>query len=270
MMQSANPQKDPSSTVSASVQMTIAAESYRQAMKTKESRDQWIEKYLPLVKSIVCRLRHHFPDSYETEDMYGVGVRSLILAVNRFDPAKGKSFGNYAALRIKGGLLDELRRIDHLPRANRAKARSLQATILELEMSLSRPPTEEEVRAKLNLTPAEYGKLLKQTQPVVFIPMDGKNYDHGDGDETSSLTETLDDPTECTAFEKVDKAEKILLLREKIKDLPEQSQKILLLYYIEELRLSEIAHLFKLSEGRISQIISQSILTLRAHFQTFE
>ena len=117
-----------------------------------------MDKYLPLVKSIVCRLRHHFSDTYETEDMYGVGVRA-ILAVNRFDPSKGKSFGNYATLRIKGGLLDELRRIDHLPRANRAKARSLQATILDLEMSLSRPPTEEEVRAKLNLSPAEYGKL---------------------------------------------------------------------------------------------------------------
>jgi RNA polymerase sigma factor for flagellar operon FliA len=269
-MQPTSSQKVPCSTVSASAQMAMAAESYRQAMKTKESRDKWIEKYLPLVKSIVCRLRHHFPETYETEDMYGVGVRSLILAVNRFDPAKGKSFGNYATLRIKGGLLDELRRIDHLPRANRAKARSLQATILELEMSLSRPPTEEEVRRKLNLTPSEYGKLLKQTQPVVFVPMDGKNYEHGDSDESSSLTETLDDPTESTAFEKVEKAEKIRLLRDKIKDLPDQSQKILLLYYIEELRLSEIAHLFKLSEGRISQIISQSILTLRAHFQTFE
>jgi len=269
-MQPTSSQKVPCSTVSASAQMAMAAESYRQAMKTKESRDKWIEKYLPLVKSIVCRLRHHFPETYETEDMYGVAVRSLILAVNRFDPAKGKSFGNYATLRIKGGLLDELRRIDHLPRANRAKARSLQATILELEMSLSRPPTEEEVRTKLNLTPSEYGKLLKQTQPVVFVPMEGKNYEHEDSDESSSLTETLDDPTESTAFEKVEKAEKIRLLRDKIKDLPEQSQKILLLYYIEELRLSEIAHLFKLSEGRISQIISQSILTLRAHFQTFE
>ena len=202
--------------------------------------------------------------------MYGVGVRSLILAVNRFDPSKGKSFGNYASLRIKGGLLDELRRIDHLPRANRAKAKSLQATILELEMSLSRPPTEDEVRSKLNLSPVEYGKLLKETQPVVFVPMDGKGFDHGEGDEASSLTETIYDPTECTAFEKVEKAEKICLLREKIKDLPEQTRKILLLYYIEELRLSEIAHLFRLSEGRISQIISQSLLTLRAHFQTFE
>ena len=90
-----------------------AADNYRHAMSNDRDRDQWIENYLPLVKSIVNRLRYHFPDNYETEDMYGIGVRSLILAVNRFDPSKGKSFGSYAALRIKGGLLDELRRIDH-------------------------------------------------------------------------------------------------------------------------------------------------------------
>jgi RNA polymerase sigma factor for flagellar operon FliA len=261
--------KNPSD-LSQDARMSVAAESYRQAMLTKESRDLWIEKYLPLVKSIVVRLRHHFPETYETEDMYGVGVRSLILAVNRFDPSKGKSFGNYAALRIKGGLLDELRRIDHLPRANRAKAKSLQATILELELALGRTPTDVEVRESLDLTKDEYGRLLKQTQPVTFISMDGNSHERMEEDDSSSLFETLDDPTESTAFDKLEKREKVFMLREKIKDLPEQSQKILLLYYIEELRLSEIAHLFKLSEGRISQIISQTLLTLRAHFQTFE
>jgi len=78
-----------------------AAGLYSKAMKDKQSRDAWIEKYLPLVKSIVSRMRHHFPESYETEDMYGVGVKALILAVNRFNPSKGKSFGNYASLRVR-------------------------------------------------------------------------------------------------------------------------------------------------------------------------
>jgi len=252
------------------VRMNLAAETYRQAMMSKASRDAWIEKYLPLAKSIVSRLRHHFPETYETEDMYGVAVRSLILAVNKFDPSKGKSFGNYATLRIKGGLLDELRRIDHLPRANRAKARSLQATILELEISLGHPPTEVEIRKALGLSPKQYGELLKQTQPVIFIPMEGSESGYSDEDGSNSLSETLFDPTESTAFEMVEKKEKLLLLREKIKDLPRQNQKILLLYYVEDLRLSEIAHLFSLSEGRISQIISQTLLILRAHFQTFE
>ena len=247
-----------------------AADNYRHAMSNEVARDRWIVKYLPLVKSIVNRLRYHFPENFETEDMYGIGVRSLILAVNRFDPSKGKSFGNYAALRIKGGLLDELRRIDHLPRANRAKAKSLQSTILELELFFKRPPTAEEICKELKLSSEEYQKLLKETQPIVFVPLESNSPNSDSDDYSSSLSETLHDPTESTAFDHVDRKEKITLLRERIKELPEQSQKILMLYYIEELRLSEIAHVFNLSEGRISQIISHSIISLRAKFQTSE
>jgi RNA polymerase sigma factor for flagellar operon FliA len=245
-----------------------AAGLYSKAMKDKQSRDAWIEKYLPLVKSIVSRMRHHFPESYETEDMYGVGVKALILAVNRFNPSKGKSFGNYASLRVKGSLLDELRKIDYLPRANRAKAKSLQSTILSLETRLHRPPSDSEVANELGLSKVDYRNLLKQTQPVTFIPIDSDSGSSTNDDSKLSLHETISDPTEVTAFEFVEKKEKILQLRERIKELPEQHQKILMLYYIEELRLSEIAHAFKLSEGRISQIISHSILTLRAHFQS--
>jgi len=247
-----------------------AAANYRNAMSCDESRDQWIVDYLPLVKSIVNRLRFHFPENYETEDMYGIGVRSLILAVNRFDPSKGKSFGNYATLRIKGGLLDELRRIDHLPRANRAKAKSLQSTILELELAFKRPPTPEEICTELKITTKEYRKLLKETQPVVFVPFESSSSNSDSESFSDSLSETLYDPTEPTAIDNLERKEKVVELRERIKELPEQNQKILMLYYIEELRLSEIAHVFNLSEGRISQILSHSIISLRAKFQTSE
>ena len=121
-----------------------------------------------------------------------------------------------------------------------------------------------------NLSLSEYRKLLEETQPIVFVPLETKS-NHSDSEEYStSLSETLYDPTEATAFEQVDRKEKIILLRERIKELPVQSQKILMLYYIEELRLSEIAQVFNLSEGRISQILSHSIITLRAKFQTSE
>lgn len=152
--------------------MKQAAERYRQAMASEKDRERLIEDYLPLVKSIVSRMRHHFPDSYEMEDMYGIGAKALVVSVNQFNPSKGKSFGNYAALRIRGSLLDELRRIDSLPRANRAKAKSLQATIAELEARDKRPPEVETIRKELSLTPSEYEKLLKETQPITFVPID--------------------------------------------------------------------------------------------------
>ena len=144
-------QTDKSYSVSSSVRMKEAAAKYKVAMSDKKSRDQLIEDYLPLVKSTVSRMRFHFPDHYEIEDMYGIAVKALIVSVNQFNPSKGKSFGNYAALRIKGSLLDELRKIDCLPRANRAKARSLQSTISEMESRLKRPVSVEEVKNQLFL-----------------------------------------------------------------------------------------------------------------------
>ena len=113
-------------------------------------------------------------------------------------------------------------------------------------------------------------EILEQTQPVIFIPLDSSSSsDNMDGDN-SSLAETMHDPTELNAFDHLENRERVELLRCLIKELPTQSQKILMLYYIEELRLSEIAEVFSLSEGRISQIISHSIISLRAKFQTSE
>tara|TARA_B100002019_G_scaffold292485_1_gene315761 strand:+ start:1750 stop:2562 length:813 start_codon:yes stop_codon:yes gene_type:complete len=254
--------------ISSSKRMTVAASKYREAMRSDKSRDQLIEDYLPLVKSIVSRMRFHFPDNYDLEDIYGVGVKALVISVNQFNPSKGKSFGAYAALRIKGALLDELRKIDCLPRSNRAKAKSLQATISELEARLKRPVTVEEVKEHLSLSSEEYEKLLKQTQPITFVPID-EPVGFSD-DDSMSLSETLSDPTQQDALDQTEYREKVFLLRDKIKDLPDPQKKILMLYYYEELKLSEIAHIFGLSEGRISQILSHSVLSLRSHFQSLK
>lgn len=248
-----------------------AAERYRQAMLDEKTRDKWIEDYLPLVKSLVSRLRHHFPENYETEDMYGIGARALVVSVNQFDPSKGKSFGNYATLRIKGALLDELRKLDSLPRTNRAKAKSLQSTIATFESKNKRSPTVDEIRNELGLSQQEYEKLLKQTQPVTFVPLEATNDGKGGLEEEGlSLSETISDPTEQTALDKTEQKEKVEILRDLIKELPDQQKKILMLYYYEELKLSEIAQIFSLTEGRISQILSHSLLCLRSNFQTLD
>jgi RNA polymerase sigma factor FliA len=123
----------------------------------------------------------------------------------------------------------------------------------------------------LGLSQPEYEKLLKQTQPVTFIPIDGGSSDaQGGNDDSLPLSETLSDPTEVSAPERAEKKEKVKILRELIKNLPDQSKKILMLYYYEELKLSEIAQIFSLTEGRISQILSHSLLCLRSNFQTLD
>ena len=248
--------------------MLEASRLYKRAMSDEKEREKLIENYLPLVKSIVSRMRHHFPDTVESDDLYGIGAKALVLAVNQFDPSKGRSFGSYAGLRIKGSLLDELRRIDCLPRANRAKARSLQATIAELEAKYKRPVDEREVRKELNVNEHEYSQLLRDTQPVTFVPIDAP-IETGEGEGTpSTLAEVLSDPTETDALDKTERREQVALLRERLKELPDQQKKILALYYYEEMKMSEIAEIFGLTEGRISQILSHSLICLRSHFRT--
>jgi len=255
--------------VSSEDRLREAARLYKRTMSDEKEREKLIENYLPLVKSIVSRMRHHFPDTVESEDLYGIGAKALVLAVNQFNPSKGRSFGSYAGLRIKGSLLDELRRIDCLPRANRAKARSLQATIAELESKYKRSVSEDEVRKELNVDENEYRKLLKETQPVTFVPLDAPiDLNAGDGGTPGTLSDVLSDPTETDALEKTESRERVALLRERIKELPDQQKKILALYYYEEMRLAEIAEIFGLTEGRISQILSHTIISLRSHFRT--
>ena len=245
-----------------------AARLYKRAMGDEKEREKLIENYLPLVKSIVSRMRHHFPETVESEDLYGIGAKALVLAVNQFNPSKGRSFGSYARLRIKGALLDELRRIDCLPRANRAKARSLQATIAELEAKHMRPVSEDEVRQELNVDKGEYQELLRETQPVTFVPIDAAIEPNSGEGSPATLSEILSDPTETDPSEKTESRERVALLRERIQELPDQKKKILVLYYYEEMKMAEIAEIFGLTEGRISQILSHTIISLRSHFRT--
>ncbi|MBU62442.1 MAG: FliA/WhiG family RNA polymerase sigma factor [Opitutae bacterium] len=255
--------------VSSEDRLREAARLYKRTMGDEKEREKLIENYLPLVKSIVSRMRHHFPDTVESEDLYGIGAKALVLAVNQFDPSKGRSFGSYAGLRIKGSLLDELRRIDCLPRANRAKARSLQATIAELESKYQRPVSEDEVREELKVDVNEYRKLLKETQPVTFVPLDAPiDSNASDSGAPGTLSDVLSDPTETDALEQTESRERVALLRDRIRELPDQQKKILALYYYEEMKLAEIAQIFGLTEGRISQILSHTIISLRSHFRT--
>ena len=250
--------------------MAQAAERYKKAMQDQKSRDLWIEDYLPLVKSIVSRMRNYFPESYDTEDMYGIGARALVVAVNRFDPSKGKSFGSYATLRIKGALLDELRKIDCLPRSNWSQSSILKQLSQILRPNDRRSPTVDEIQKELGITQPEYENCSnKPNQLHLFQSMVG--FLILTVRQTKVCHYRKPYPTRLKQpHKKLLKKGKIIILRDLIKDLPDQNKKILMLYYFEELKLSEIAQIFSLTEGRISQILSHSILCLRSNFRTLE
>ena len=237
---------------------------YSHAKEVADGPINWdlIEQYLPLVKGIVSRMGLYFNTHIDMEDIYSVGVAGLISAVQRFDPDKSKSFTAYAAMRIRGTILDELRRIDWMPRAVRANAKKLRKTIESLEHGLQRAATAVEIRMALGLNEGEYNKLLDQVRPLSFVAMDD-DFSRSEGGVT--MHERISDANELNAREKTESQEVVSLIRKRMDTLPDLHKKVISMYYFESLRLSEIAAVFDLSEARICQIHTQAVLGLRAY-----
>lgn len=222
-----------------------------------------IERYLPLVRNVVDRIKLTLPAHIEADDLYSVGITGLIAAVRRYDPEQGNTFAGYAAMRIRGAILDELRRMDWCPRRARARARKVKEAINALEQRLGHTASEEEICADLGLTPKEYAKWLEESRPVTFIAID--QVSEGQDSDGPSLHEMLSDESDQTGREQMEKAELLQLLTQRIAGLPDIPRKILAMYYFENMRLAEIAKVFGLTESRICQIHSHTVLGLRAH-----
>ena len=247
---------------------SIAAKAWRayQVEPSNDSADHsFLEQYLPLVKTTIGRMRLTLPATLDLDDLYSVGVTGLMTAVQKFDPAQSNTFAAYAAIHIRGSVLDELRRMDWLSRGCREKAKKLKETIFAVEQSKGRPATEEEMREALSMTQEEYGELLEETKSISFVPFDGEASPQNS--EGLSLNETLADESQCTALEALEKKEMIELVMQRIQQLPDVPRKILAMYYFEDMRLAEIAAAFGLTEGRISQIHTQTVLGLRAYIE---
>src|SRR5699024_279239 len=131
-----------------------------------------IERYLPLVRNVVDRIKLNVPAHVDADDLYSVGITGLIAAVRKFDPEQGNTFAGYASMRIRGAILDELRRMDWCPRRSRARARKLKTAINDVEQKLGRAATDDEVRNSLGLDPKEYAKWVEEAKPVTFINID--------------------------------------------------------------------------------------------------
>ncbi len=224
-----------------------------------------IERYLPLVRNVVDRIKLNVPAHVDADDLYSVGITGLIAAVRKFDPEQGTTFAGYAAMRIRGAILDELRRMDWCPRRARARSRKLKSAINDVEQKVGRAATDAEVSAALGLDAREYAKWVEEAKPVTFIAID----QHADGEEGqgASLHELLADDSDVTGRDNLEKAELLQLLTQRIAELPDIPKKILAMYYFENLRLAEIAAVFGLTESRICQIHAQTILGLRAYLQ---
>ena len=219
-----------------------------------ESIDALINHYLPLTHKVLERISIRLPAHIPVEDLSQAALLGLYKAIMDFNADRGVPFEAYAYPRIRGAVLDELRSNDYLSRTKRSQMDKVEAVIGNWMKEHGEMPSEEDIAKALDITVAALNKLMDQAKPWCSL-------DASTGDERS-LQETIADPN-TDSEETAHRSDMQELLRAGFKTLDDREQKILYLYYIEELRLSEIAGLFNLSEARISQIHALSMVRLR-------
>ena len=232
------------------------------AYHSEVNEDSLIERHLPLLKTTVDRMRIYLPPTLEMDDLYSVAFTGLASAAKKFDPAQGVPFSAFATLHIRGAVHDELRRMDWTPRTIRDKAKKYSESVSALEQRLGRPALDEEVGEALGLNRNQYEELLDEIKPVSFLPLDGEAFH--DDTESVALHEVIADDTQTTGDADLQKKELMQLVFSQLQKLPDMQKKVLAMYYLEGMRLAEIAAVFGVTEGRISQINTQAVLSMRA------
>jgi RNA polymerase sigma factor for flagellar operon FliA len=235
----------------------MAARAYQSA----GAADALVEQHLSMAKTTVDRMRIYLPPTLDLEDLYSVAVTGLMTAARKFDPARNTSFPGFASLHIRGAVHDELRRMDWLPRSLRDKSKQFQQCISALDQKLGRPAREDEICNELAITPAEYDALLDELKPASFVPLDGEAY--SEDSDAIALHEIIPDEAQPTALAELEKKDLVQVVVARLQELPDMQKKVLAMYYFEEMRLAEIAVVFGVTEGRISQIHTQAVQGLR-------
>lgn len=222
-----------------------------------------LEQHTVLVKRIAYHLLARLPASVIVDDLIQSGMIGLFEAANNFDSTKGASFETFAGIRIRGSMLDEIRRGDWTPRSVHKNSRMVSEAIKQLEAQLGRDVSDIEVAEKLGISLDEYHHILSEVSTGKILGID----DLGVSEDALKLADTChgDDPYESIEHRAFKKG-----LSECISTLPEREALVLSLYYDEELNLREIGQVLDVSESRVSQIHSQAMHRLKARMQSWQ
>ncbi|MCH7471700.1 FliA/WhiG family RNA polymerase sigma factor [bacterium] len=215
---------------------------------------QLVEAYGHLVDYQVQRLLFDLPASVDRDDLVSEARIGLIDAINRFDPGKNVKFETYASIRIRGAIVDYLRKLDWAPRSLRQRARLFASAVAELEQELGAPPSEEQLAKKLGMEVANYRQALSDLSVLTVLSF--RDIKEGEGElQLKSKMEEPQDSAARSAF--------VRSLAQAIKRLPEREQLVLELYYHRQFSLREIGEVLNLSESRICQIHASAVIRLR-------
>lgn len=226
--------------------------------KSPEIKDKLIIHYAPLVKYIAGRLNMYLGQNVEYDDLISYGVFGLIDAIDKFDPDREVKFETYASLRIRGSIIDHIRKMDWVPRSLRKQEKDLREAYTELENTLGRPVTDDEMIEHLEISHEEFHKISKEANIATLTSLE-YHVEHGRNAEISDTN-----PNQLGSPEAhVEELETERMLAAAIGQLTDRERKIITLYYYEELTLKEISAIMGVSESRISQIHTKAIGRLK-------
>lgn len=226
--------------------------------RAADIRETLIIEYSPLVKIIAGRLSMYLGYNVEYEDLVSYGIFGLIDAIDKFDYGKGIKFETYASLRIRGAILDQIRKMDWVPRTLRQKQKRMDAALLKLEKELGRPATDQEMAAELGITIDEYYSWESQSKASGLVSLD-EFLEQGSEIKTESTEGVRYDTPEAV----VEKQELKEILKAALDVLTEKEKNVILLYYYEELTLKEISSIMEVSESRISQLHTKALQKMK-------
>ncbi len=225
----------------------------------RDSQHQLIERHAPLVKRIAYHLLARLPANVQVDDLIQAGMIGLLEASRKYDAGKGASFETFAGIRIRGAMLDEVRKGDWAPRSVHRNSRMVSDAIRKIEARTGRDAKDHEVAAELQLSLEDYYGILGDTLGSRLFSFDDLLQEGENGglqEDTSSLHHGPSHELEDNRFQAA--------LADAISNLPERERLVLSLYYDEELNLKEIGEVLGVSESRVSQLHSQCAARLRA------
>jgi RNA polymerase sigma factor for flagellar operon FliA len=227
-------------------------------------KEQIVLEHAPLIRYLVNRIAVRLPSHIDLDDLHNTGVIGLMDAIEKYDPGKNCKFKTYAEFRIKGAILDQLRSLDWVPRSVRQKSRKLERAYGEVEQRLGRQASEDEVADSLGLQIDKFHELLNQVRGISLVNLEEIRGGGQDGDRTGSFADIVEDVNAENPLASFKLGEMKGLVADTIATLPEKERLVISFYYYEDLNMKEIGNILGITESRVCQIHTKSVLRLRS------
>lgn len=226
--------------------------------RSPQLKEKLIIEYAPLVKLVAGRLSMYLGYNVEYDDLVGYGIFGLIDAIDKFDFDKEVKFETYASLRIRGAILDQIRKMDWIPRTVRQKQKKIDAAMKDVEAREGRTATDTEIAENIGITDDEYLDWQGQMKVTNVISLNEFMDQGSEIPADTAHSSQFDSPEEV-----LEKNELKAILMEALELLTEKEKKVILLYYYEELTLKEISSVLEVSESRISQLHTRALQKMK-------